>query len=48
MWNLKHKTNKQNKTKIHIYREKTGGCQRGGGVGGGWKDEGEVEAQTSS
>ena len=38
MWNLKHKTNKQNKTKqklTHRYREQTSGHQSGGGMGYG-------------
>ena len=30
MWNLKNKTNKQNKTQIHRYRQPNGGCQTRG------------------
>jgi len=32
MWNLRDKTNEQTKKKHTLkYRERTGGCQRGGG-----------------
>ena len=34
MWNLINKMNEQTKLKqTHRYREQTGGCQRGGGLG---------------
>ena len=32
MWNLKNKINEQSKNKLR-YREQTGGCQTGGGLG---------------
>ena len=35
MWNLRNKINEQTKQKqTHRYREKTGDCQMGSGVGG--------------
>ena len=45
VWNLKNKTNKQNKTETdsptHRYRKQTGGCQRRGGDGRGEIGEGD-------
>ena len=40
MWNIKNQNKWTNITKqkqTHRYREQTGGCQRGGGVGGRMK-----------
>ena len=49
MWNLKNRTNKQNKAKLRLrYKEQIGGCQKGEGLVRSKMDVGDQEAQTSS
>ena len=47
MWNLKNKTNKQNRNRLG-YSEQTDGCQRGGGLGDWVRKVGDRETQIGS